>query len=68
MIVTIAPGTTAPDASLTTDIIVGFPGETERDFADTLDLVRRARFCGAFTFRYSVRPGTPAATSRFIAS
>ena len=38
-----------------------FPGETESDFADTLDLVRRARFSGAFTFRYSVRPGTPAA-------
>jgi tRNA-2-methylthio-N6-dimethylallyladenosine synthase len=51
-----------PDAAITTDIIVGFPGETERDFADTLDLVRRARFSGAFTFRYSLRPGTPAAT------
>jgi tRNA-2-methylthio-N6-dimethylallyladenosine synthase len=51
-----------PDAAITTDIIVGFPGETERDFADTLDLVRRARFAGAFTFRYSIRPGTPAAT------
>src|SRR5579875_3704546 len=51
-----------PDAAITTDIIVGFPGETERDFADTLDLVRQARFAGAFTFRYSVRPGTPAAT------
>jgi tRNA-2-methylthio-N6-dimethylallyladenosine synthase len=51
-----------PDAAITTDIIVGFPGETERDFADTLDLVRRARFSGAFTFQYSQRPGTPAAT------
>jgi tRNA-2-methylthio-N6-dimethylallyladenosine synthase len=51
-----------PDAAITTDIIVGFPGETERDFAATLDLVRAARFAGAFTFRYSVRPGTPAAT------
>jgi tRNA-2-methylthio-N6-dimethylallyladenosine synthase len=51
-----------PDAAITTDIIVGFPGETERDFADTLDIVRRARFAGAFTFRYSVRPGTPAAS------
>ena len=50
-----------PDAAITTDIIVGFPGETERDFADTLDLVRQARFAGAFTFRYSIRPGTPAA-------
>jgi len=54
--------TALPDAAITTDIIVGFPGETERDFADTLDIVRRARFCGAFTFRYSIRPGTPAAT------
>src|SRR5258707_14719742 len=51
-----------PDAAITTDIIVGFPGETEEDFADTLDLVRQARFAGAFTFRYSIRPGTPAAT------
>jgi tRNA-2-methylthio-N6-dimethylallyladenosine synthase len=50
-----------PEAAITTDIIVGFPGETEQDFADTLDLVRQARFAGAFTFRYSVRPGTPAA-------
>jgi tRNA-2-methylthio-N6-dimethylallyladenosine synthase len=50
-----------PDAAITTDIIVGFPGETERDFADTLDVVRRARFAGAFTFQYSPRPGTPAA-------
>ena len=50
-----------PDAAITTDIIVGFPGETEQDFADTLDLVRQARFAGAFTFQYSIRPGTPAA-------
>ncbi|HVB44294.1 MAG TPA: tRNA (N6-isopentenyl adenosine(37)-C2)-methylthiotransferase MiaB [Streptosporangiaceae bacterium] len=51
-----------PDAAITTDIIVGFPGETEQDFADTLDVVRQARFAGAFTFQYSIRPGTPAAT------
>jgi tRNA-2-methylthio-N6-dimethylallyladenosine synthase len=51
-----------PHAAITTDIIVGFPGETERDFEDTLDVVREARFAGAFTFRYSIRPGTPAAT------
>jgi tRNA-2-methylthio-N6-dimethylallyladenosine synthase len=51
-----------PDAAITTDIIVGFPGETERDFTDTLDLVREARFAGAFTFQYSIRAGTPAAT------
>ena len=51
-----------PDAAITTDVIVGFPGETEQDFTDTLDLVRQASFAGAFTFRYSIRPGTPAAT------
>ncbi|MGU3433394.1 tRNA (N6-isopentenyl adenosine(37)-C2)-methylthiotransferase MiaB [Actinomycetes bacterium M1A6_2h] len=50
-----------PDASITTDIIVGFPGETEEDFQDTLDVMRRARFTGAYTFQYSKRPGTPAA-------
>src|ERR1017187_458229 len=50
-----------PEAAITTDIIVGFPGETDRDFEDTLDLVRQARFAGAFTFQYSPRPGTPAA-------
>jgi tRNA-2-methylthio-N6-dimethylallyladenosine synthase len=53
--------TAMPDAAITTDIIVGFPGETEQDFCDTLDLVRTARFAGAFTFQYSIRPGTPAA-------
>ena len=51
-----------PAAAITTDIIVGFPGETEADFEATLDLVRQARFAGAFTFQYSPRPGTPAAT------
>jgi tRNA-2-methylthio-N6-dimethylallyladenosine synthase len=51
-----------PDAAVTTDIIVGFPGETEEDFEHTLDVVRRARFSGAFTFQYSKRPGTPAAS------
>jgi len=50
-----------PGAAITTDIIVGFPGETERDFSDTLDMVGQARFAGAFTFQYSPRPGTPAA-------
>jgi len=54
--------TAMPAAAITTDIIVGFPGETERDFCDTLDLVREARFAAAFTFQYSIRPGTPAAT------
>ena len=51
-----------PDAAITTDIIVGFPGETEEDFQHTLEVVRAARFAGAFTFQYSKRPGTPAAT------
>ncbi|WP_231895468.1 MULTISPECIES: tRNA (N6-isopentenyl adenosine(37)-C2)-methylthiotransferase MiaB [Gordonia] len=51
-----------PHAAITTDIIVGFPGETEEDFAATLDVVERARFSSAFTFQYSPRPGTPAAT------
>ncbi len=50
-----------PDAAITTDIIVGFPGETEQDFERTLDVVRAARFAAAFTFQYSKRPGTPAA-------
>ena len=51
-----------PHAAITTDIIVGFPGETEEDFAATLDVVRASRFAAAFTFQYSIRPGTPAAT------
>jgi tRNA-2-methylthio-N6-dimethylallyladenosine synthase len=50
-----------PDAAITTDIIVGFPGETDADFEQTLDAVRAARFASAFTFQYSKRPGTPAA-------
>jgi tRNA-2-methylthio-N6-dimethylallyladenosine synthase len=50
-----------PGAAITTDIIVGFPGETEEDFQATLDVVRAARFASAFTFQYSKRPGTPAA-------
>ncbi|KXF53202.1 tRNA (N6-isopentenyl adenosine(37)-C2)-methylthiotransferase MiaB [Rhodococcus sp. IEGM 248] len=53
--------TAMPHAAITTDIIVGFPGETEEDFQDTLDVVRQARFTSAYTFQYSKRPGTPAA-------
>ncbi|GAA1396477.1 tRNA (N6-isopentenyl adenosine(37)-C2)-methylthiotransferase MiaB [Luteococcus peritonei] len=49
-----------PQAAITTDIIVGFPGETEEDFEATMEVVRRARFSAAFTFQYSIRPGTPA--------
>lgn len=51
-----------PDAAITTDLIVGFPGETEEDFAETLRVVEASRFASAFTFQYSPRPGTPAAT------
>ena len=51
-----------PAIGVSTDIIVGFPGETERDFQDTLEVVERARFDSAYTFQYSPRPGTAAAT------
>ncbi|MEI6811524.1 MAG: tRNA (N6-isopentenyl adenosine(37)-C2)-methylthiotransferase MiaB [Actinomycetes bacterium] len=51
-----------PHSQITTDIIVGFPGESEKDFQDTLDLCTQARFSAAYTYQYSKRPGTPAAT------
>src|SRR5689334_933601 len=51
-----------PHAAISTDIIVGFPGETDQDFDDTMRIVEQARFASAFTFQYSIRPGTPAAT------
>jgi tRNA-2-methylthio-N6-dimethylallyladenosine synthase len=51
-----------PEAAITTDIIVGFPGESEQDFQATLNVVAAARFASAFTFQYSIRPGTPAAS------
>jgi len=51
-----------PHAAISTDIIVGFPGETEEDFLETMRVVREARFASAFTFQYSIREGTPAAT------
>jgi tRNA-2-methylthio-N6-dimethylallyladenosine synthase len=50
-----------PHAAITTDVIVGFPGETDADFEQTLHVVRESRFASAFTFQYSKRPGTPAA-------
>ena len=49
-----------PNAAISTDIIVGFPGETEEDFQETLRVVEQSRFASAFTFQYSIRPGTPA--------
>src|SRR5690554_6843312 len=51
-----------PLDAISTDIIVGFPGETEEDFQDTLNVVEQARFASAFTFQYSIREGTPAAS------
>jgi tRNA-2-methylthio-N6-dimethylallyladenosine synthase len=51
-----------PDMAMSGDFIVAFPGETERDFEDTMDLVRRVNYASAFSFMYSPRPGTPAAT------
>ena len=54
--------TRIPDVAITTDIIVGFPGETEEDFLETIDVVRQCRFDSAFSFIYSIRTGTPAAT------
>jgi tRNA-2-methylthio-N6-dimethylallyladenosine synthase len=51
-----------PDAAISTDIIVGFPGETEEEFFDTVKMVEEARFASAYTYQYSKRPGTPAAT------
>jgi tRNA-2-methylthio-N6-dimethylallyladenosine synthase len=49
-----------PNAMITTDIIVGFPGETEEDFQATMDIASKARFAAAYTYKYSIRPGTPA--------
>lgn len=53
--------TARPDLALSSDFIVGFPGESDRDFRDTMDLVRGVEFAGAYSFKYSPRPGTPAA-------
>jgi len=54
--------TARPDLALSSDFIVGFPGETDEDFEDTLDLVRRVKYAQAYSFKYSPRPGTPAST------
>jgi tRNA-2-methylthio-N6-dimethylallyladenosine synthase len=53
-----------PDIAMSGDFIVGFPGETEKDFEATLSLVREVRYASAFSFKYSSRPGTPAAESQ----
>jgi len=55
------------DLALTSDFIVGFPGETETDFADTLRIVDEVGYAGAFSFKYSPRPGTPAAAEKQLA-
>ena len=55
-----------PDMAISSDFIVGFPGETEQDFADTLDLVETVKFSGCFSFKYSPRPGTPAASMKQV--
>jgi tRNA-2-methylthio-N6-dimethylallyladenosine synthase len=52
---------TVPDIALSTDVLVGFPGETEQDFRETMDLLEEVRFHGVFSFRYSIREGTAAA-------
>jgi tRNA-2-methylthio-N6-dimethylallyladenosine synthase len=54
--------TIRPDIALSSDFIVGFPGETDEDFADTMDLIKKINFAQSFSFKYSPRPGTPAAT------
>ncbi|WP_417688587.1 tRNA (N6-isopentenyl adenosine(37)-C2)-methylthiotransferase MiaB [Roseibium sp.] len=54
----------APDIALSCDFIVGFPGETDQDFEDTMDLIRRVEYGSAFSFKYSQRPGTPGATMK----
>jgi tRNA-2-methylthio-N6-dimethylallyladenosine synthase len=55
-----------PDIALSSDFIIGFPGETEKDFEDTIDLIRRIKYMNSYSFKYSPRPGTPAANKQEI--
>ena len=55
-----------PDIALSSDFIIGFPGETDKDFEDTLDLIREVRYMNSYSFKYSPRPGTPAANKEII--
>ena len=55
-----------PDIALSSDFIIGFPGETDQDFEDTLDLIRRVKYMNSYSFKYSPRPGTPAAGKELI--
>ena len=50
-----------PDIALSSDFIIGFPGETDKDFEDTIDLIERVKYMNSYSFKYSPRPGTPAA-------
>ncbi len=55
-----------PDIALSSDFIAGFPGETDEDFADTIDLIKKVRYSQCYSFKYSPRPGTPAAIKEQI--
>ena len=55
-----------PDIALSSDFIIGFPGETDQDFEDTLDLIKRVKYMNSYSFKYSPRPGTPAADKELI--
>ena len=53
-----------PDIALSSDFIIGFPGETDKDFEDTIDLIKRVKYMNSYSFKYSPRPGTPAANKK----
>ena len=55
-----------PDIALSSDFIIGFPGETDKDFEDTIDLIKRVKYMNSYSFKYSPRPGTPAANKKLI--